>query len=777
MTDKKSISANIWQLYKKNNKTFRVLLLTELILLLLSVCGLFGEKEVYTYSLDDMTVRYGVLTDASDGIYTDASYETTGNMVDFENIALPQGTYRVCLQYETDTDMINGCTVSDVTLGYKSLLTNGDLLYKGLNQTNFEMWLFHGTKNLIVHTTYGGEGSMLIKGLTIYETNALAGMRIFIFLLVLAAIDILFIAFMYDRTYGISTESKTAAAGLIVTIIYASMPVLADYLVSTGDTTFHLWRIEGMKDALLTGQFPVRISSEWQYGYGYAAPIFYGETFLWPAALLRIIGFPVDISYRLYLILISTVTVLVSYICFKKILKSGYLGLFCSALYSVSVYRIHKTYIRGSLGEAMAMMLLPLLVYGFYRVFTDDIEDKNYKFNYIVLVIGFSGLLQSHLLTGEMAGAFTILLCIVMIRKVFRKKTFVVLAKTVIYSLLVSAWFAVPFADYLLTGDFMIQHASGRRIQERGIYPAQLFRTFFSTGDNVHFAETGAYLSDAVGIGMAQVAVLVLWFVLEFFGYTAQMDKKYRKTGRVLALMSSISMVVSLSVFPWDKIQFSNQIAATLVSSLEFPDRLLTIANVCLALLAGIIGKYLLEKKIFYRVGYFAGIMIIMVCGSGYLLSSIMYQTEFARIYNEEGMGFGYVSSGEYLPYGTDIYELTFRAPSGEGISVDSYTRNGLTLNIKCKNTTEEDCGMEVPLLYYKGYCAVDKAMNEKMNVYAGNNQAVTVTVPAGFDGEIIVKFVSPWYWRVAEAVSLISVIALTASVLRHRRRKCSGKI
>ena len=74
--------------------------------------------------------------------------------------------------------------------------------------------------------------------------------------------------------------------------------------------------------------------------------------------------------------------------------------------------------------------------------------------------MAFTGLVQSHLLTGEQVGAFTILLCLLLIKKVFRKETFCSLAKTVIYSVLLSAWFLVPFGDYMLRGDFMIQHVS-----------------------------------------------------------------------------------------------------------------------------------------------------------------------------------------------------------------------------------------------------------------------------------------------------------------------------
>ncbi len=754
----------------KKRPSYRVVLGIEALLLILCVTGLFGKNRVYEYGAEHRTVRFG--TDCGqDGIYVDASQGQIGNVVDFEGITLPKGVYRVCLQYETDVDMANTCTVSDVSMSEKSLMTNGDLLYAGLRQTDFDMWLLRGTSQLTVHATYNGQGSLRVGGLTIYETNALGRIRLFLTVLLILLADAGILAREYDRKYGIPKESKNVFLGLILITVLSSLPILTDYLVNAADTTFHLWRIEGLKEGWRTGQFPVRISPKWQYGYGYAAPIFYGETFLVLPALLRLIGLPIVTSYRWYLIAINGVTVFTAYFCFQKILKSRYLGLFCSMLYTVSIYRIHKVYCRGTLGEALALSLLPLLAYGFYRVFTEDPKEKGYGYHWIPLTIGYTGILQSHLLTGEMVGAFTILLCLIMWKKVFRLPTFMVLAKTVVYTLLLSAWFVVPFADYTLTGDFKIQHASGRRIQERGIYPGHLLLTFFQRGENVFFAKTGMYLTDDTGIGIALVAVLFVWIFLAFFGYTGQIKEKERGAGKVLAAFSGLSMILSLAAFPWDRIQFLHPITETLVSSLEFPDRLLTIANLCLALLAGIIGKWVLEKKRgSLKAGYFGGLLLLVFLSSVYLMNDLLYRTEFTRIYHEEGMGFGYVSSGEYLPWGTDTSKFTFRDPFGEGIEVSQWSREGLRLDVSCSNTSGAETALEVPLLYYKGYRAYNRDTGEAFSVYAGENFAVTVKIPADFTGEVIVEFQPPWYWRLGEVISLVSVIVFAVTIVRLKK-------
>ena len=91
------------------------------------------------------------------------------------------------------------------------------------------------------------------------------------------------------------------------------------------------------------------------------------------------------------------------------------------------------------------MTFLPVLVYGFYRVFSQEPESEGYRKSWIPLTIGFCGLIQSHLLTGELVGLFTILLCLIQIKKVFRKQTFLVLAKTVITAACSAHGFWFPF--------------------------------------------------------------------------------------------------------------------------------------------------------------------------------------------------------------------------------------------------------------------------------------------------------------------------------------------
>lgn len=737
-------------------KSFMVLLAAELLLLLIGIVGLFGKNTVYQYGAENMQGNFGAYREDLGGWYVDEACGQTGNAVDFTGIFLPRGIYQVSLHYSTDTDMKNRCTITDELIGYKALLTNGEHFYSALQETDFQMWLLEDSKGLIVHAVYEGEGALTVTGLTVSETNA--GSRIWIFCVMVGSLLLNSAYFyrQYDREHGISVKNKIVAFGLGLIVLFASLPLMLDYMGNGGDLVYHLMRIEGIKDGILSGQFPVRIAPKWQQGYGYASSVFYGETLLYLAAFFRMTGFDLVTSYRLFFFVMTVAQVGIAYFCFWKIFQEKYIGLFCTALYTLSVYRIYKTYICGSFGESFGVLFLPFLVYGFYRVFTQDISEKTYRRSWIPLTIGFTGLIQSHFLTGELAGFFTILLCIWQFKKVFRKETFCVLAKTVIYSCLLSAWFLVPFADYMLTGDFVIQHVSGRTIQERGLYLAHLLYAYSRDGANVFYEESGMANSNPTNMGIALVAVLLLWLGLCFFRKNQKLSKEMRTLGKVTATFGILSMVMSLSVFPWDKIQSLGGIAATLVSSLQFPNRVLTIANASLVTLAGVAAVWAYQQEKTAKAAYFGGVLVLLAISSLYLNTDVLYQAGGIKVYNAEGMGTGNIAGAEYLPFGADAARFVHRNPiAGEEVSLTEYDKQGLQITFSCRNTGNQESMVDLPLLYYKGYVARDADTKEQLQLVQTEAFTVGVILPAGYEGRVLTEFESPWYWRAAELVSI----------------------
>lgn len=762
-------------LHMWKRKYFRILVIAEALLLFLAAANLFGKDTVYEFGSETSVPTEGIAEwRGEQGGFYARQGAASGILAEFRNVSLPAGSYRVELSYDTDTNMKNNCVVADSSIAARNLRTNGTGLFAGLQKTNFEMWLLQDTSRLAVQVLYAGEGNVGVRGLTIYETNAMSRVLFFLAFCLFAAVNICCVFAAYDKAYAISQKKKNVMFGLGLVTVFASLPLFVDAMPGAGDLIYHLMRVEGIRDGLLAGQFPIRISPNWQQGYGYASPVFYGETLLYPAALFRLIGFDITAGYRLYMFLVVAATVLIAYFSFRKIFQNEYVGLFCSMLYSLSVYRIYKTYLSGSWGEMLGIMLLPILAYGFYRVFSADIHERKYKKSWVPLTIGFSLLVQSHLLTGEMVGFFTVILCIVLLKKVFRKETFTVLAKTVIYSILLSAWFLIPFADYMLTGDFVIHHVSGRTIQNRGLYPAHLLFTFFKGGTNVFFEDNGMAHSQPMGVGITLIAALVIFGLLLFNRKTEGLKTEEIALGKICGWFAAAAMLMSLSIFPWDKIQSLGGIAATLVSSIQFPNRFLTIANVCLVIVAGVAAKYfLVNGKKIWSACYVGGMAFLLCISSLFLMNDMLNTIAPVRAYNSEGIGTGYIAGAEYLPYGADASQFWYHDPVGsEDITVQDYERKEPGAEVWVKNTGNEKGEVAFSLLYYKGYRAYDTESGEELCCRAGNNFEVTVEVPAGYEGRIAVAFESPRYWRAGELLSVLTLSVMVFSAVYFRKKQ-----
>lgn len=702
---------------------------------------------------------------------------TAQNAQVYEGISLRPGVYRICLEYETDTDLGAYCNVTDGTVFSGGLLSNAEHLYRNLNSTDFEMWLFEGTNALQVAVSYDGKGFLKTGNLTIVETKRLWTLLLTCLLFVWSLVCLGTAAWNYDRIYTISRERKQTVFWLAVIIIIASMPYLYGYIFTGADLTYHLHRIEGVKDGLLSGQFPVRLEPRWVYDHGYANAIFYCNTLLYFPAILRMLGFTVSASYNIYCIALNIATVCIAYFCFSKMLQDRNIGIVCSALYTLSVFRIYKLVITTAVGEGSAFTFLPLVLYGLYRIFTEDNDNPDYKTAWIPLAAGFTGLMQTHVLTCEVTALVTAVYCIFYITKLFRFKTFLELLKAAFASVLLSLWFLVPFLDYYLTQDMHIKFVSARRIQSSGLLPAHLLFHFWTTGMHTASDGQGLYYSHPVGIGLVLVLGLCM-FGIQWFSNTLTEEgntstafmKRTALTGAGLLLFSS-------SMFPWDKIQALHPVAAALVSSLQFPNRFLGWGSVCLVSVFGYCLNTFARRDRRLYLGMLLAALLGITTSGMYLLDQVCANQDYFELYNREGMGFGYISGREYLIEGTDDQKLTFSRPvAGEGVLLENYQKQFLGGTFTCVNIGEHDSFVDMPLLLYKGYQAADAGRGAEhpviMQILKGENGSVRVRIPAGYSGEVTVQFVPPVYWRIAEGITLITALVFVFSAGKSRRKK-----
>ncbi len=689
----------------------------------------------------------------------------------YEHIALGRGVYRVELSYESTGDANAICNVKDGTVYQGGLLCNGEHLYRALDHTSYDFWLYEPTEELVITVDYSGQDQLTTGDLKIVETNLL-WTRYLVILIALALFIEGTLRFERQKERNEGGEARRRVIfGIGVIAFVASIPYFYDGLISGADLTYHLQRIEGVKDGLLTGQFPVRLEPRWVFDHGYANGIFYCNLLLYFPALLRMAGFTVTESYILYCIALNIATAAIAWYCFGKMFRDNVIGLVCSGLYTLSIFRIYKLLITGAVGEGSAFTFLPLVLYGIYLVFEENVENKEFSQSWLILGMGYAGLIQTHVLTCEITAVMTVLLCVLYLRKVFELPRFRQLMQGALLALGLSLWYLVPFVDYYMTQDMKIQHASARTIQERGAILPQLVHQFWISGQNTPLGDNGMQYSHPVGVGLILVVgVLVFWLLLFFGGLPKKKNPEMRFTIKAAGL-GCLALWMSTNYFPWDSIQNTSQIAATLVSSLQFPNRFLGWGTAFLAVPAGYVLKYFKNNR---RMLYQMSLVTVLVALSTsylYLMDSEDQETDY-YLYNEESMGFGYISGEEYLIYGTDSEQLSFAKPeAGEKISITEYTKKGLNTTFFCQNTGEEQERITLPVLLYKGYEAVGES-GEKIEIADNGNHLLQVCVPGSYTGQITVRFTEPWYWRAAEVITLLTIIGMSFWLLQKRRNR-----
>lgn len=366
-------------LFKKSK--INVLFIIEGVILLLCIANLFREKQEVYIESEKQQINAGT-HDAARGNYIDSQAGYGGIFSLSPCISLPAGSYQIRLEYDTDTNMLNGCSVQESTGAKGWLLANTVNLYAGLHETDFIIWLLRGNDTIQVYTNYNGtDGYLAVKGISVRETNDFRLMLLTVFTLVFILADVIYIYRKQVQSEKVSEDNRKIVIALILMIILSSIPLMVNYVLAGDDLAYHLLRLEGLKDGLEAGQFPVRLYPKWLAGHGYADSVMYGNLLLYVPAVFRLLGLPLQTCYKLYVLLINAGTCLTAYYSYGRLFKNKYFGLLGSLLTLFAPYRLYCVYQRAAVGEYSAMMFLPLLCWGLYRVFSEDPETDGYQRN------------------------------------------------------------------------------------------------------------------------------------------------------------------------------------------------------------------------------------------------------------------------------------------------------------------------------------------------------------------------------------------------------------
>ena len=721
--------------------------LVELIVLLICLTGMFTASGHFSQKFENDTLPVGD-----------------------NRISLERGSYQVTMDYDLTVDAVRITPLYEASYGPDDAETI--LLTKEFQEKTFELLLPDQVNEFSFQLPeLENADDLVIHSITMERTNQSERVRFFVVLCIFCAVDILFYLGRKGRFGAWSVEKRGSVLCIGLIVLFACVPLMTNYLLSGQDLTFHLMRIEGLAEGLKQGQFPVKMQPVWLNDYGYPVSILYGDLFLYVPAVLRIIGFSLQASYKIYLVMIQIITAINTYLCCKEIAEDRKLGVVGCFLYVFATNRMTNIYYRAAVGEYTALAFLPLVFLGlFYLLGEKERTRAEQKKVFFLLVMGYTFMLESHMLSFNIAIVFSIIYCLFHFKKFLQNFWFLV--KTALITIGLNFVFLVPMADYMISHDMKVKFASQiENMQEHGLFLSQLFQMFrfpVSLSGNVMNGVGGDM---AIGIGLAYMLMLAL-FVWELCCCFWRKKKGLANEGMIqtesvrIFVIFLLCLVMSCYFFPWHAIG-KIPVLGSILTPYQFAWRFIGIAT----FLGVILTMYALKtlEKLTDRTIKVAAIVVLgtlTLIGSQYLMDNKVSDstartkvTSSASIYTA-----GAVANGEYLFVENSAMAIIDQQPvpvDETAVSIISYEKKNSRISMECENLTDEVQQVKVSFLDYKGFVATDKTTGEKLDTTCDEQHILTILLPAGYQGTVQVCFRQPWYWRVAEIVSLAVLIAL----------------
>ncbi len=451
--------------------------------------------------------------------------------------------------------------------------------------------------------------------------------------------------------------------------ILISIPYINTKEIFAHDISYHLNRIVSIKEELELGNFPVLIHSNLKDGFGYASPLFYPEIFLYFPAVLCMLGVNCFAAYKIFIFLVNLATIIITYYSANVIFKNKKISWITTLLYMVAFYRVSDIYIRGAIGEVLALTFLPLILSGLYEIIFGD--NKKWW----IICFGLFGVINSHMLTFAMTIVLIVIICLFNIVRIFKQKRLKNLVLAGIVSVLLSLSFAFPYLEQASNNKYNVNEYTNIVIQETGESLKEML--------NISFNAKEAYKS---------VGIIVIGLALISLVSKKREDENYYI--KQLLLIGIILLIGSSNKMPWNKL--CAKIHA--VSIIQFVYRLNIITTVLLTFCGGYGIYNLLEKKNKLLISVVAVIIILQ-----YSLIIFTLDINEPKYSAEEAFRLSPTGNSEYLPLGTKFKDKTVRNIFTE--TPIEFKRTGSKIEFYYCDT-ENPMVIHIPLVYYKGYKA-----------------------------------------------------------------------
>jgi len=497
--------------------------------------------------------------------------------------------------------------------------------------------------------------------------------------------------------------------GLVLLLVLpATLALFKPGFFVSDDGDWMVIRLSDFHRSFVSGQIPVRWAARLNYGYGYPVFNFSYPLSLYFGEVFHLVGFSFVDSIKLVFIFSFFIAAILMYFLGRE-LWGKYGGIIAAVFYTYAPYRFLDTYIRGSLGEAMSFIFVPLIFWMVVKL------SKRRCWRYVAIgSLAYAGLIVSH---NIMALLFTPIILLWLILKVRLVDALAFFG----LGLGLACFFWLPaLYDKQFT---VLSQFSVANFQDHFFTPKQLLMNL----GLVHF----------LAVIFSAIFLTKLRRQTSFF---------------LLVLAATLFLVLPFSLPVWKSIPF--------LWWVQFPWRFLGVATFCSAVLAGSIShKWLV---------IFLLALVILVNFRYAKPQSFIDRPESFYSTNEATT----TIADEYMPIWVkekpvQRAEQRVEVIAGQG-SIENLVFNSKKTSFDFQAETEAE--VQINTIYFPGWqvkVSAKGGSRPAMINYQNKQGLIQFKIPPG-DNQVIAQFKETPLRLSANIISLISLLAAAVLLLKN---------
>lgn len=542
---------------------------------------------------------------------------------------------------------------------------------------------------------------------------------------------------------------------IILIGLFLSMPLISKNFILGHDSLYHLSNIESMIYALKKLNL-TEISPLIANGFGYGGTIFYPKLPHFILAVISIIILPFNLSSKTAISIGNILIIILSSIAMCKLLyllfNNKKVMLIGSCIYITMPYFISDIFVRSALNETCIYLFMPLVLIGL--IYLSKGERKKF---YIYFILGYIGMLGSHLV---MSVYFTFLMFVYIIanlKKYLNKENF----KHLFFSSMIILIIFLPKAILL------IQH---KNLNIYGVFDANLMGSTVENVKNFSITLKSVLIPDIYSGGINYfinifVIVISIFAIIFLLFKEKQKDTKQNLNGIVIILC--ISIFLSTKFFPY-------QYIPDLFLSIQFACRnhIFTCFTMSIIFSYGMSILYQYKSNIIKIIPYVT--MISSILCAVLIINNAPY-TKNVSYDTIAGMGL----QKEYLTKQA-LKNIEYIKNRQQGIKIISKNTKAKVKVIKddvpyLKFTIaglkeKERLELELPRLYYLGYEIILTSKEKEQTIKYENNKNGFIKIIVPENGTVEIKYTGTAIYQIFSWVRNIAILIIILVCFKLKR-------